>query len=152
MTAWLLERVEDGFVNWMNLSSSIAVSGSGSGVMTAYHGVNYDQKTENNSVFVVAEKAEQIEYGSNIWNVGLNIIHKYCPEVESEINLNERNSAIKKLTEAIYNNQNLYSNIETNTNGLKIYDIESGNTLNTTDGTNWINVQEFNVVCCIFNT
>jgi len=146
---YILERVEDGFKQWLD-TTVITGSFSGSAPVTTYKGMDDVDKLEANSLIIFGESAQQIEYGMNIYECSVNITYRYCPDNEYETSINTRNATYKLITETLFNND-LQSKLTQFSTGLKIFDVETEGTANNFDGSSWQSSLSLKVVCGIFN-
>ncbi len=147
-TGWILEKLEDGWKNYLE-STPITGSVSGSSPVTVYKGMDNVDKLDANTIIVYAQSMEQIDYGMNIYRVSMNFIYRYSPENADDTDLATRNATYKLITETVFNNRNIISDLESNSTDLHIIDMEFMSSQNGFDGSAWESSMAVEVICGI---
>ncbi len=146
MTGWVLEKCEDA---WRNYFHATSLSAS----CEILRGLDTVEKIGDSVIICYADSMNQIEYGMGIYNVSVQLIFRHVNnEVDTTGSLEARHAIMQTMTEKIFNNSALISDLKNATSELAIYDLEVMGSNNGFNESAWESNTNINMVCGIHKT
>lgn len=139
-STYILERIEEGFTNYLS-NSSLSAS-----IQNYYQFQNSTANKESPCIVVQSNFAQEDFFGSGIYHCDTRITFVYPFEDTGSL-LTDKNTAYSIFSEVLFNNtSSLFSDITGSTSNLYIYDIFGNGINNRIEENHFISEVSFDVV------